>query len=109
MSYQDHKKTYIELIFSFIKQNLDGPEFERRFSGLWEADRDEQRASTDRGSGTLEGPTMETDGKFIDMLDRVFTACDVFDVDPKEEWEIGEEQLRSYVTEMLESYFLVIL
>ncbi len=126
MSYLANKKKYIKVMFSFVKGDLGGPAFVRKFLKLWKADRDAQWAAEGDGMKTIDEPLQDAfanrqpptpkgrqqsnlEIKFIDMLDKVFSACDAFNVDPKDDWELDEGQLRSFVAEMLESYFLVIL
>ena len=96
MSYQANKKKYIKIMFSFVKDELDGPKFVRKFFKLWKADRDEEWTLIEAEEKPLEErshkavndrtksdrPNLES--KFIDMLAKVFTACDAFNVDPEE-------------------------
>ena len=133
MSYQAHKDRYLELIHRFLTSAIDGPTFEAAFLRLWRQDRDEQWARKEtwpepydehlesalqRGEITAEdfsqqwrqlwGFPGQDDQDLIDMLDRVFTACDAFVADPqlrsRPDVEYDEDQFRSEVGRILGSY-----
>ncbi len=43
------------------------------------------------------GITATLDERFQRLSDRIFTACDVYDSNPAEDWEINAEELKKEV------------
>jgi hypothetical protein len=52
----------------------------------------------------LWGISSERDREFLEMIDRVFTACDMFRKEPESKFELNETQLRSSVAKALSTY-----
>ena len=127
MSYVANEKQYLDLIHQLLNSEVDGETFCREFCPLWRADRDEQYAERDtwadrydlqltdahnRGeisSEEFERKWVELFGyaeykHLLEMLDRIFTACDVFDPEPEREFDIDEGQLKSEVASHLATY-----
>ena len=127
MSYIANESRYLTLIHQFLNSEVDVEAFQREFFFMWKADRDEEYAKRDtwperydlqlvdahsRGEITSE----EFEIKWVElfgyaeyrdlreMLDRVFTACDVFDPKPESEFDINEAQLRTEVAGNLATY-----
>ena len=127
MSYVANEKRYLEPIRQFLDSEIDVETFCKKFSSLWRVDRDEEWSKVEmlperpdtqlteafhRGDITGE----EFQQKFTQlfdsesyqdlaaMTDRIFTACDVFQVEPEAAYEIDETELRREVAEHLATY-----
>ena len=92
MSYPENLGTYRELMRDFVHRNLDGLTFEKAFCELWRKD------SQEEFSLPVKNELLD------DLFSRIFTACDVFEPDPdlRKHYEYSEEELRSFVRDMLE-------
>ena len=127
MSYVANEKQYLELIRQFLNSKVDGETFCTKFSSLWRVDRDEEWSKVETWSerhdlqlteafnrGDITGEEFqqkwrelfgsESYADLASMTDRIFTACDVFQVEPDTEYEIDETELRREVAEHLASY-----
>lgn len=127
MGYVANEKQYVELIHQFLNSEIDIEIFCERFGSLWRADRDEEWSKRDtwaerydlqlieafnRGDITGEefqqkfAQLFESENyqDLMAMTDRVFTACDVFRVEPEAEYEIDESELRREIAEHLATY-----
>jgi len=85
MSYADNEPRYRQLIERFARQEIGPTEFCAAFMQQWKLDRDAQWALIDAGQADVG------DRELCEVLNQVFTACDVFDPVPTEEWEIDAE------------------
>ena len=105
MSWENNYKKYINLLNSFINGELTASEFDWTYSHLWMKDRDEEYKSEkykkykDRyiHEVSIEGR------KLRNILDRVFTSCDVFnDDDDRAYYELNAVQLKEEVIKLRE-------
>lgn len=127
MSYVANQKRYLELIRQFLNFEIDVEIFRKSFSSLWRVDRDEEWSKRDSWSerydlqlteafnrGDITGEEFqqkfaqlfdsESYADLAAMTDRIFTACDVFQVEPEAEYEIDEAELRREIAEHLAAY-----
>jgi len=127
MSFQKNQHRYLGLMTRFAEGKLSGSLFVAQFMELWRTDRDadyEIKKSWDvpydemliislrKGEITNEEfarkwnalwGLSKTDQLLRDLLDKVFTACDVFSPDPdaREDYEYSEDELRTFVMSSL--------
>ena len=127
MSYNKNERLYLSIIQQFLSAELDGEAFCRAFMGQWKADRDEQDALMESWPERYDLHLIEawergalTDQEFhhkwtelwgytkyeplLEMLNRVFTACDCFYPIPEGQFEIDEDQLKREVAELVRRY-----
>ncbi len=127
MNYVANEKQYLEIIHQLLNAEVDGETFCREFSSLWKADRDEEYAKRDAWAERYDLQLVDAHGRgeisseeferkwvelfgyaeykdLVEMLDRIFTACDVFDPEPERELEIDEAQLKNEVALHLGAY-----
>lgn len=127
MGYAANEKLYLELIRQFLDYKVDVETFCERFRSLWKADRDEEWSKRDAWSerydiqlteaynrGDITGEEFQQKWRELfdsesyenlsAMIDRIFTACDVYQVEPEAEYEIDELELRREVAEHLAAY-----
>ena len=127
MSYVANEKRYLQLINRLLSSEVDGETFCREFSSLWKSDRDEQYAERAAWPGRYDLQLIEAHSRgeisteefgrkwddlfgyaghehLLEMLDRVFTACDAFDPEPEREMDIDESQLKREVSGHLAAY-----
>jgi hypothetical protein len=125
VSYTENKVEYLNLMRRFARGDVEACSFCFTYMTLWRADREEEWSkiqavgeadamssnSTHRtGVSTSEGqryptsPLLETGNneRFLSALNSVFTACDAYEAEPEEPYEIGEEQLRNEIAVILE-------
>jgi hypothetical protein len=133
MKYSRTTEKLINLLFRFIDNKLRARVFVRRFLDLWARDRDEQwRTIEDRNGSAAEqlqraflnkqmdrkaftkewdklrGKHSQQERRFLQMVDGIHSACDAFSDDPRSDWELSEDQLRSFVVKAIESYLLAV-
>jgi len=127
MSFQKNQHCYLDLMTRFAEGKLSGAFFVTKFMDLWRTDRnagyeikkswnapyDEMLiASLRKGEITKEEfarkwnalwRLSETEQRLRDLLDMIFTACDVFnpDSDSREDYEYSEYELRTFVINIL--------
>ena len=77
-----------QLQAAFLKEDISKEDFESRWRELW-------------------GIRSKREREFLEMIDRIFTACDVFRKEPELEFELNEAQLRAIVAEALSAYLRV--
>ncbi|QBY05984.1 hypothetical protein E2K93_17145 [Thalassotalea sp. HSM 43] len=75
------------LVISFLKEQLTETEFMTSFIKLWNESRD---------SGALSG----SDPVVTRILDRIFTSCDAFELNPEPPFEIGAIEFKAEVKDM---------
>jgi predicted HicB family RNase H-like nuclease len=78
-----------ELQAAFLRKEISSEDFTDRWMKLW-------------------GICSESDREFLEMIDRVFTACDVFREEPESKYELNENQLRAFVAEALSSFLHIV-
>lgn len=96
MSYTNNELRYRTLMECFARGNIDSIQFCQAFMQQWKLDRDAHWACIDAGQSDVE------DRRLCELLNQVFTACDVFDPAPTEAWEIGAEAFRREVRGLCE-------
>ena len=127
MSFQKNQHRYLALMVRFVEGKLSGAFFVTKFMKLWRKDRDADYeikkswnapydeiliVSLRTGEITKEEfarkwkalwGLSETNQLLRDLLDEVFTACDVFnpEKDSGEDYEYCEEELRTFVINVL--------
>ena len=127
MSFQKNQHRYLGLMTRFAESKLSGSLFVAQFMALWRTDRDADYEikkswnvpydemliiSLRKGEITKEEfarkwnalwGLSKTDQLLRDLLDKVFTACDVFSPDPdaREDYEYSEDELRTFVMSSL--------
>lgn len=127
MSFQKNQHRYLGLMTRFAEGKLSGSLFVAKFMELWRKDRDADYeikkswnvpydemliASLRKGKITKEEfarkwnalwGLSETDQRLRDLLDTIFTACDVFnpDANSREDYEYSEDELRTFVMNSL--------
>ena len=127
MSFQKNQHRYLGLMTRFAKSKLSGSLFVAQFMALWRTDRDADYEikkswnvpsdemliiSLRKGEITKEEfarkwnalwGLSKTDQLLRDLLDKVFTACDVFSPDPdaRQDYEYSEDELRTFVMSSL--------
>jgi len=127
MSFQKNQHRYFDLMFRFATGKLSAALFTTNFMELWRKDRDADYeikkswnapydemliASLKKGEITKEEfatkwntlwGLSKTEQLLRDLLDGVFTACDVFnpDADSREDYEYSESELRTFVITIL--------
>jgi hypothetical protein len=127
MSYVANENRYLRLINQLLTSEVGGETFCQEFCSLWKADRDEQYADRNSWAERYDLQLIEAHGRgdisseeferkwvelfgyaeykhLLEMLDRIFTACDVFDPEPEREIDIDEPQLKSEVATHLAAY-----
>nr|BCG67766.1 hypothetical protein [Haptophyceae sp. NIES-3900] len=90
-AYWESRKSYVLLVESFIGEEISADTFITEFLELWRFDRD------------------RTNDKVVDhenvaeLILELFYSCDIFAPDPtlREEYEIGEVELRDYAKQIL--------
>ncbi|HIE29949.1 TPA: hypothetical protein EYP66_21995 [Candidatus Poribacteria bacterium] len=127
MSFQKNQHRYLDLMVHFVEGKLSAPIFVTKFMDLWRKERDADYeikkvwnapydemliASLKKGEITKEEfatkwnalwGLSKTHQLLHDLLDEVFTACDVFnpDSDTREDYEYSESELRAFVINIL--------
>lgn len=127
MSYVSNETQYLELIHQLIGSQIDGDYFCREFSSLCKIDGDELSSKSEvwpeqydlqliesHRQGKISPDEFERKwvelwgyGEYVhllEMLDSIFTACDVFNPMPKLEYEIDDAQLKRDVGARLADY-----
>ena len=127
MSYLANEQNYLELINQFSDRKIDAEVFCQKWLSLWSIDRDEQYALTNSWSERYdlklkdalnrnEITAEEFERKWVELygygdykhllelVDRIFTACDVFSPKPENEYEIDEKGLRNEIKSHLVTY-----
>ncbi len=127
MSYVANENRYLELIRQLLDSEIDGETFCQRFSSLWRVDRDEEWSKAETWSerhdlklteaynrGDISGEVFQQKWRELfgsesyedltAMTNRIFTACDVFCVEPEAAYEIDETELQREVAEHLATY-----
>jgi len=127
VTYIGNEELYLELIRKFLNSEIDGETFCCDYFPMWRVDRDEediQRASWSerhdlklieayrRDEISLEEFERKwselfgysTNRHLVDMLSRIFTACDVFAPVPESDYEIDETGLRGEVGTLFAAY-----
>jgi DnaJ-domain-containing protein 1 len=119
----------LHLLVRFINKETQATRFVSNFMKLWKENRDSQAeikktwkepfdeklqaalfrneiSKEDFTSRWLElwGISSERDRAFLEMIDRIFTACDMFRKEPESKFELNETQLRSFVAKALSTY-----
>ena len=120
MSRFANKERYFAMIQAFLDGETDPEAFCNEFIALWVQDIDEEgaRATTwpepydkqllaarERGEISQEEFSRRwselwgyaEDVPYVELLDKIHSACEVFDPQPRFEWEIDEAQLRADV------------
>ena len=127
MSFRTNSHSYLDLVVRFAEGKLSGAHFVVKFMILWRKDRDADyaikkswKAPYDemlidllkKGKITKEEfatkwnalwGLSKAEQSLQDLLDKIFTACDVFnpDSDSREDYEYGEYELRTFVMKIL--------
>ncbi len=131
MSYLSNKAQYMCIIHRFLESRIDGVDFTAQFCALWKRDRDDAYAKKHCWSEPLDQQLMtglasgeitksefskrwselweyEEDISFVEMTDKIFSACDVFvadsqmrDIPTSSELEYDENHLRAFVAQVL--------
>lgn len=88
-TYIQNERIYREIIERLISHELSAHEFVIYFMWQWKIDRDNQYKEIDSGLSVsdLERQLCEA------LLDPIFTACDCYDPDPTESYELSATQL----------------
>jgi hypothetical protein len=127
MSYLTNEPNYLQLIHQFLNFEIDAESFCQKFSSLWKIDRDEQESQRNSWSERydlqlidafqrkeimaeeFERKWVELHGygeykHLLEMVDKIFTACDAFNPKPESEYEIDEVELRNELRTQFANY-----
>jgi len=128
----NHKR-FSDLILEFVEGETPADRFVPRFIKLWNKARDAQRSQKQSWSEPFDeqlkaaflgkrisaeefsaqwtklwGYRSENDVKFLDLIDRLFSACDVYRHAPRSDFEYDEDRLRAFVAETFSAYLLAV-
>ena len=101
--YWDNREFYIDLMEKFVSNKITGMEFEKKFLQIWEFDRDREIDSS-KLSFALKSFEIRKLEKFSVLISLdLFLDVEIFEADPslREEYEIGEDELRKRVKKIL--------
>ena len=127
MSYIANEGLYLNCLRQFLNSKLNSENFCEEFMRLWKIDRDEEWANCEKwdkrydlqlihayNQGKLTSEELKSKSAelwgytentlLVEMLGKIFTACDCFSPSPEFEFEINEYQLKKEVSEMLNAY-----
>lgn len=85
-----NKNNYMNLMEKFIKEKINGIEFDREFCGMWKEARD--KISKIDNEYDIDLSKLED---FSSLISELFTDCDIFEpnFNLREDYEISEEEL----------------
>jgi hypothetical protein len=102
MTYLKNKEKYLNLINDLLSGKIKTDRFIRDFMDSWRVDRD---CDTDEIYNKSKDDCSHND--FLEMLDNIFSSCDVCNIDEKDfdsNCEITEKQFIDEVKSSLENY-----
>ena len=94
-SYWESKKLYTQLMEKFINGIVDGQKFKEKFYQIWRLNRDKEYSTEEILK--INNEKLIVSKGFSTIISQLFTDCDVFEPDQllREDYEIGEEELRN--------------
>ncbi len=127
MSYIEHKYQYLSIMHQFLNNTLSPQAFESMYFAMWRQDRDEEwkiieqwdrrydlelheefasgkisETEFNRGWNTLFKSQSTKKRTYINVLNSVFTAIDVYVEAPHEPWQIDQTELMRVVQQAIE-------
>lgn len=100
-AYIKNEEIYREIIRGFLSKKTNSNTFVNEFMEQWKHDRDKQWEDIEKGEEPNEAEN-ELNNK---LLDQIFSACDCYDPNPENEYEINDEQLFNEVKILATNYW----